>query len=67
MILAAALLLFMRNTDVQTVLRWVLSYAGGSGLAMLGIALRLRNLRQSVNALGSPHIVAKVHSQSSRA
>ena len=64
-ILAVALFFFMQRTDAQLVLRWVLSYAVASGLAMLGIALRLRNLRQSVNALAESHMAATAQGQKS--
>jgi uncharacterized membrane protein HdeD (DUF308 family) len=47
----AAYLLLTHVARTGRFLSWISLYAGASGLAMTGLALRLRNLRQSIHAL----------------
>lgn len=50
----ATLLLLMRSGDAHSVLNWISVYATASGLAMVGLAFRLRGLRNSIHALAGP-------------
>jgi uncharacterized membrane protein HdeD (DUF308 family) len=56
---ATCLFLTKGGGGVQEVLTWISIYALTSGLAMAGLALRLRGLRQSVHALAGPGPVAR--------
>jgi len=49
----AACLLLTHIEDRHRVMTWIALYAGASGLAMSGLAFRLRNLRQSIHALAA--------------
>ena len=51
----AALLLFIHGRDAHAVLIWISIYATASGLAMVGLAFRLRGLRNSIHALAGPN------------
>jgi uncharacterized membrane protein HdeD (DUF308 family) len=57
----AACLFLTRGGDIQSVLTWIAIYAMANGLAILGLALRLRRLRQEVHALAGKER-AKAHS-----
>jgi uncharacterized membrane protein HdeD (DUF308 family) len=48
---AAGLFLTTRAGDIQSVLTWIAIYALANGLAILGLALRLRRLRHDVHTL----------------
>jgi uncharacterized membrane protein HdeD (DUF308 family) len=50
----AAVLLFIRGGDPHSVLTWISIYATASGLAMVGLAFRLRGLRNSIHGLAGP-------------
>jgi len=60
----ATCLFLTRGGGVQSVLTWISIYALANGLAIVGLALRLRGLRQSIHALAGPRPVAKTASQS---
>jgi uncharacterized membrane protein HdeD (DUF308 family) len=63
-----ACLLLTRIASVQAVLTWISIYAFATGLAMIGLALRLRSLWNSVHALAKPkQAAAKAASQSNPA
>ena len=47
----AACLFLTRGGDIQSVLTWIAIYASANGLAIVGLALRLRTLRHEVHAL----------------
>ena len=47
----AACLFLTRGGDIQSVLTWIAIYAMANGLAIVGLALRLRKLRHEVHAL----------------
>lgn len=47
----AACLFLTRGGDIQSVLTWIAIYAMANGLAIVGLALRLRMLRHKVHAL----------------
>lgn len=47
----AVCLLLTPGEDRHTVLVWIAAYAGAGGLAMTGLALRLRSLRHAVHAV----------------
>jgi len=51
----AALLLFIHGGDAHSVLIWISIYATASGLAMVGLAFRLRGVRDSIHALAAPN------------
>jgi len=55
----AACLFLTRTGSVQAVLTWISIYALANGLAMVGLALRLRGLRQSIHALAGPATIAR--------
>jgi uncharacterized membrane protein HdeD (DUF308 family) len=55
----AVCLLLTPDADRHTVLIWIALYAGAGGLAMAGLAFRLRNLRQAVHALAESATAAK--------
>jgi uncharacterized membrane protein HdeD (DUF308 family) len=58
--IAFALCLFLvRAESVQPVLTWISIYALANGLAIAGLALRLRGLRQSIHALAGPGMTVK--------
>jgi uncharacterized membrane protein HdeD (DUF308 family) len=48
-----------RGMDVQAVLTWLSLYAGANGLAMIGLAWRLRRLNEAVHALAAAGLAAK--------
>ena len=50
----ATCLFLTRGGGVQSVLTWISIYALANGLAIVGLALRLRGLRQSIHALAGP-------------
>lgn len=50
----AAWLLLARGGDAHAVLTWISIYAAANGLALVGLAFRLRGLRNSIHALVSP-------------
>jgi len=58
-IIFAFCLFIPRDIDVQAALTWLSLYAGVNGLAMVGLAWRLRRLRESVHALATPGLAAK--------
>ena len=49
----AACLFMARASGVQAVLTWISIYALANGLAIVGLALRLRSLRESIHALAA--------------
>jgi hypothetical protein len=50
---------------VQAALTWISIYAFASGVAVIGLALRLRSLRNSIHALaGTTKPVARAATQS---
>jgi uncharacterized membrane protein HdeD (DUF308 family) len=61
----AACLLVTRSDNVRGVLTWISIYALANGLAMMGLSLRLRGLRNSIHALAAPQPAAKAASPSS--
>jgi len=60
----AVCLLLTPGADRQTVLVWIALYAGAGGLAMAGLAFRLRSLRQAVHALAESATAAKATAHS---
>ncbi|HEX7285862.1 MAG TPA: DUF308 domain-containing protein [Candidatus Angelobacter sp.] len=48
-------LFFAHSWQVPSLLNWIAAYAAANGLAMAGLALRLRGLRESVHHLAEPH------------
>ena len=56
----AACLFLTRGGDIQSVLTWIAIYAMASGLAIVGLALRLRSLCLDVHALAG-NTSAKAH------
>jgi uncharacterized membrane protein HdeD (DUF308 family) len=58
-IVFAACLLLTHVETVQATLTWIAIYAFASGLALLGLALRLRSLRNSIHALAGTVAQAK--------
>ena len=52
-IVFAACLLLTRVGTVQTALTWIAIYALANGLALMGLALRLRRLRNSIHTLAA--------------
>ena len=54
-----ACLLLTRIANVQAVLTWISIYAFATGLAMIGLALRLRSVWNSVHLLAKPAHKAK--------
>jgi uncharacterized membrane protein HdeD (DUF308 family) len=63
-----ACLFLTRIASVQAVLTWISIYALATGLAMIGLALRLRSVWNSVHALAKPkQAAAKAASQSNPA
>jgi uncharacterized membrane protein HdeD (DUF308 family) len=50
----AACLLLTHVGTVQAALTWISIYAFANGLALLGLALRLRSLRSSIHTLAGP-------------
>lgn len=55
----AAGLLVTRGGDVQVILRWIAFYALANGLAIMGLAFRLRKLRNSIQTLAVPDTDSK--------
>jgi uncharacterized membrane protein HdeD (DUF308 family) len=47
-------LFFAHSWQVPSLLNWIAAYAAANGLAMAGLALRLRSLRESVHHLAEP-------------
>jgi hypothetical protein len=62
-----ACLLLARDGSVQPVLTWISIYALTNGLAMAGLALRLRGLRESIHTLAGSRPLAKAAGQSDAA
>lgn len=62
----AVCLLVVPDVDRHTVLLWIALYAAAGGIAMVGLALRLRGLRQSIHALAGAG-AAKAASRSNSA
>jgi uncharacterized membrane protein HdeD (DUF308 family) len=60
----APCLLFSRVETVESTLTWISVYAFASGLAVIGLALRLRSLRNSIHALAGSKPAAHAVSQS---
>jgi uncharacterized membrane protein HdeD (DUF308 family) len=56
-ILFAGCLFLFRGADVQSVLAWISIYALANGLAILGLAWRLRKLRRAIHTLAGPGAV----------
>lgn len=63
----AACLLLTGVGTVQAALTWISIYALANGLALIGLALRLRSLWNSVHALANPHPAPGAAGQSSSA
>jgi hypothetical protein len=63
-IVFAPCLLFSRVETVESTLTWISVYAFASGLAVIGLALRLRSLRNSIHALAGSKPAAHAVSQS---
>lgn len=57
-------LFLTRVESVAGTLTWISVYAFANGLAMIGLALRLRSLRNSIHALAESKPVAQAASQS---
>lgn len=60
----APCLLLANVGTVQSALTWISIYAFASGLAIIGLALRLRNLRNSIHALAGHKPAAQAAAQS---
>jgi len=60
----AACLLLANVGTVQAALTWISIYVLANGLAIIGLALRLRNLRDSIHALASHKPTAQAAAQS---
>lgn len=60
----APCLLLSRIETVESTLTWISIYAFASGLAVIGLALRLRSLRNSIHALAGSKPTAHAVSQS---
>jgi uncharacterized membrane protein HdeD (DUF308 family) len=58
-----AALFLSRVSSIAAALTWISLFAFANGLAMIGFALRLRNLRQSIHALAGSPEAAKVKSR----
>lgn len=56
-------LLLTRILSVEAALTWIAIYALASGLAMIGLALRLRSLRNSIHALAGSKPAARAAAQ----
>ena len=52
-------LLFNPERELSSVLNWIALYAAATGLAMVGLALRLYRLRRSIHDLSSPEHLNK--------
>jgi uncharacterized membrane protein HdeD (DUF308 family) len=63
-IVFAFCLFLPRSMNVQAVLSWLSLYATANGLAMVGLAWRLRGLRESIHALAAMGQAAKAANQS---
>jgi uncharacterized membrane protein HdeD (DUF308 family) len=63
-IVFATSLLLTGVATVQAALTWISIYASANGLAMIGLALRLRSLRSSIHALAASKPAARAASQS---
>jgi uncharacterized membrane protein HdeD (DUF308 family) len=59
----ATCLLLTRILSVEAALTWIAIYALASGLAMIGLALRLRSLRNSIHALAGSKPAARASAQ----
>lgn len=58
--LAFSLYLFLAHSwEIPALLNWIAIYAAVNGLAMAGLAFRLRGLRESVHELAAPEHVAQ--------
>ena len=60
----APCLLLSRVETVESTLTWISVYAFASGLAVIGLALRLRSLRNSIHALAGSGPAARAAAQS---
>ena len=60
----APCLLLANVGTVQAALTWISIYALASGLAIIGLALRLRSLRNSIHALAGSKPAAQAAAQS---
>jgi len=60
----AACLLLAHVGTVQATLTWISIYALANGLAIIGLALRLRNLRDSIHVLAGHKPAAQAAAQS---
>jgi len=60
----SACLLLANVGTVQAALTWISIYALANGLAIIGLALRLRNLRDSIHALAGHKPAAQAAAQS---
>jgi uncharacterized membrane protein HdeD (DUF308 family) len=60
----APCLLLANVGTVQAALTWISIYAFASGVAIIGLALRLRSLRNSIHALAGTKPVARAATQS---
>lgn len=60
----ATSLLLTGVATVQAALTWISIYALANGLAVIGLALRLRSLRSSIHALAASKPVARAANQS---
>ena len=60
----APCLLLSRIETVESTLTWISIYALASGLAVIGLALRLRSLRNSIHALAGSRPAAQAAAQS---
>jgi uncharacterized membrane protein HdeD (DUF308 family) len=63
-IVFAFCLFLPRSMNVQAVLTWLSLYAGANGLAMVGLAWRLRRLNEAVHALAAMGLAKKAAGQS---
>ncbi|HEY4677885.1 MAG TPA: hypothetical protein VIJ01_12025, partial [Candidatus Angelobacter sp.] len=59
----APCLLLAHAGTVQSALTWISIYALASGLVVIGLALRLRSLRNSIHALAGPKPAARAAAQ----
>jgi uncharacterized membrane protein HdeD (DUF308 family) len=59
----APCLLLANIGTVQAAMTWVSVYALASGLAVIGLALRLRSLRNSIHALAGSKPAARAAAQ----
>src|ERR1051326_4337853 len=60
----ATALLLTRVESIAAALTWISVYTFANGLAMIGLALRLRSLRNSIHTLAGPGPAARAAAQS---